>query len=243
MPVPEAKRALPESTSMLDAFQIPSRDHFTVGKTIDAVRRAPFEKAARAAGDFFTSGVAYLANRGHDPFIQEVGTVTWWTVNQRRVLTAYTEDMKGAAMQLGVPPEIALTAYSKNDEPHVVFTARKSGLLIPEAAYVLLPPEFVVNAQTQPVETLATMAWIGSQVRDMANGRLLLDPKYLNHRANATEAHFLKQAVAEHPDVELSQNSQALLEAFPDGIFSSRVSPAAIYKGITGTEFQQAPNN
>src|SRR5438105_3818034 len=100
MSIPEANRVLPESTSMLDAFQIPSRDHFRVGRTLEQVRSAPIESLKLAAGDFFTSAVAYLANKGHDPLMQEVGTVAWRTINQKRVLTAYTTDMIGGAMEL-----------------------------------------------------------------------------------------------------------------------------------------------
>jgi hypothetical protein len=77
----------------------------------------------------------------------------------------------------------------------------------------------------------------------MANGRYTVDPQYMQLRAHATEAHFLKEAVSRHPEIPLSQNSQALLDAFPDGIDSSRVPNSARYRGITGTEFQQAHNN
>ncbi len=241
MSVEDGNLHLPKSTRQEDVFDIVKAKHLTVGKTIEEVLKAPWEKVAQAAGDFFTASVAYLANRGHDDYMREVGTTSWWAVNQKRVLPVLADNMIGAAIRLGVPPEIALRRYIKNDEPHIIFLGKRQGVQIIETAYVLIPPEFIVKAQNSPIETLATMSWIGSQVRDMVNGRLTIDQNNINQRAAATEAHFLLNAHSRNPAIELSTNSKLLLESFPKGIYS--LPQSLLYRGISGTQFTKAKLN
>lgn len=243
MPVPEADHVLPQSKSMLDAFFVPTQAHFTIGQTIEEIREADFEKVAKVGADFFTAGVAYLANRGHDEYIQEVGTVAWWAVNQKRALTLFTDNMRVAAIRLGIPPPVAHTEFSRNDEPKVICGVGRQGVNILEIAYVLMPFEFVAKAQTNPIDALATMAWICSHVRDIANGRITVDPQYMTPRAGATEAHFLREAVRRHPKVPLSEDSQTKLSLYPEAIYSARLPKEALYKGISGTEFKSASRN
>ncbi len=240
MPIEAANQYLPQSNRMVDAFDLVIKQHFTIGKTLEDIRKASMEKIAQAAADFFTAGVAYLANRGHDSYIQEVGTTTWWAVNQQRVLPALTDDMIAAAIHLGVPPQLAST-YSSNDGPYVLFLGNRHGIELIEAAYVLLPPQFVVKAQVKPVEALATMAWIGSQVRDMVNGRVLLDQQNINRRARATESHFLLRVIEENPDIELADMHKRTLKLFPKGINS--LPTGVWYKGNIGAETTAPENN
>ncbi len=241
MPVEDGNSYLPSSERLVDVFNVVVKTHYTVGNTIEHVRDAPWEKVAQATSDFFTAGVAYFANRGHDQYMQEVGTTAWWIMNQLRVATALTDNMIAAAIQLGMPPQLALTMQSKHDEPHVLFAATKGKQQVEEVAYVLIPPEFIVKAQTKPIEALATMAWICSHVRDMANGRLTVDQPNINPRAEATEAHFLHHAVAQQSETILAPSYKRVMLKYPRGINSL---PERIrYRGISGLEFTSSANN
>lgn len=220
MPIEAANQFLSQDHSLEAAFEVPKRMHFMIGSSLEQVRRADFERVALATSDYYTAGVAYLANRGHDASIQEIGHALWGATNRQRVLTVLTDNMKRAALELGVPRQTALSGFSKNDEPHVLFMGRQQGIELIEAACVLLPREFVVRAQNNPVEALASVAWIGSQVRDMVNGRLQIDGYNITTRAAAFEAHFLLNALSCTEGVELSANSKALLAKYPRGIRS-----------------------
>jgi len=77
MSIPEGDHYLPKSESMLDAFQVPARAHFTIGKSVEQIKKAPMQKVAYATEEFLDAGIAYLANRGHDKNLQEAGTVAW----------------------------------------------------------------------------------------------------------------------------------------------------------------------
>lgn len=123
----------------------------------------------------------------------------------------------------------------------MLFEAIKSGVKQFEIAFVLLPPEFIHNANSNPIVALASMAWIGSQIRDMVNGRLTIDQQNINARALATEAHFLHEATKRHPDIKLPDFYQELMQRYPLGIKS--LPPGIWYKGVSGHKLRQAPLN
>jgi len=240
MPIEAANQYLPPSGRMKDAFNYVIQQHFSVGKTIEEVMKAPWEKVGQATGDFFTAGVAYLANKGNDSYLQEIGTTMWLAVNQKRVLPVLSGNMIAAAIQLGVPPETAVRAYVRNDEPYVLFLGKRQGIQMLEAAYVLMPPHFIVKAQEKPVEALATMAWIGSHIRDMVNGRLTIDPGNFSIRAQATESHFLLHGVEENPHLKLAETYKEVMELYPQGV--NNLSPNVLYKSAPGLG-STSPNN
>lgn len=243
-PVPEANSYLPKDHLMLRAFDVVALKHallIGVVHTSAEIRAIPFENLQGAASDFFTAGVAFLANRGHDAYLQEVGTVAWWAVNQHRAITVMTNNMVGAAIAFGVPAEIAFNSFHTNDEPQLIMFGHASGKVILESAYVLIPPEFIIRAKDCPIDGLATMAYICSQLRDLMNGRLAIDKDMMNPRAWATEAHFLLEAMEKHPGVELREVFHEVIRRYPDGF--NDLPATAKYKGITGTEFMNANSN
>lgn len=242
MTVEAANEYLSPNESMLNAFEMPTKWHFTVGKTINEVKESDWMKVAAATEAFFTTGVGYLANRGEDQYLQELGTVTWWMVNQKRVLTALTDNMAGAAVQLGVPPAIAAVNFPINDEPQIIMMRAQDGKELTESAYVLTPPEFIVRAQNNAIEGLATMAYICSQIRDLANGRLPIDQDQMNPRAWATESHFLRLALKKHPEVEVSEVFKEVLERYPNGL-EDLPAKVRYFNGVSGTEFRKAGLN
>lgn len=239
--IESAEYYLPQSKRPQDAFQDVARRHSFLGSTIESLHQAEFEVVGEAVSDFFTAGVAYLANRGEDQYLQEVGATTWWAVNQHRVFPLLASDMIQGAIQLGVPPELARRQFKRNDEFHVIFGATKSGVQIIEQAYLLLPPEFMLQAMDAPIEALAKMAWLGSQVRDLTNGRLMIDQPNMEARAVASEAHFLHQVLGKHPELEVAPLYRDIMALYPNGI---RSLPANVrYVGVSGAEFKTSNDN
>lgn len=218
MPIPEAELYIPQGLDMTKAFDtVKSRHTRAATMTKDQVRQVDLTLLQGAVSDYFTAGVAYLANRGHDDLIKEVGTTSWRSVNKCLTITALTENMVGAAIALGAPLGYAIQMHSMPDEPHVLFLGRKEGTIVIESAYVLMPPEFISKANYQPIEALASMTWICSQVRDLENGRLIVDAANFRPRAEAVEAHFLLEAQRRNPDFAVPQSLSTLLVRYPQG--------------------------
>ncbi len=46
MPIEAGNQYLPKSERMEDAFEVVAKKHFTIGKTIEDIRKAPWEKVA-----------------------------------------------------------------------------------------------------------------------------------------------------------------------------------------------------
>lgn len=241
MSVEAGNNFLPQKDNPSNAFDVINHRYPGLGYTLAEISLFSLVDLKPVAGDYFTAAVAYLANRGQDAYLQEVGTTVWWMVNQKRAATALTNDMFSAALQLGVPPRIARDNFTNNHEPHICYVLNKSGPIESEMAIVLMPMDYIYLAKNKPIEALGTMAWIGSQVRDMANGRFVIDPEHVETRAEATEAHFLKEAIRRHPETVLSADSQIVLRRYPQGIAS--LSPSLRYKGDTGEKSSSAPFN
>lgn len=241
MTVEQAEKYLPSNNILLDAFSVPNNEHFLLGNTAEELRNDDWTKVAQATSDYFTTGVAYLANRGQDAYLQEIGTVTWWSVNQKQVLTALSDNPLAHAVQLGVPPDVARRQFSIKTEPHVLFTGEQKDKQLIEKAIILIPPELLIRFKNNAIEGMATMAYLGSQVRDFANSRLTIDQPFINPRAWATEAHFLHLATKEYPEVEIGDIFHHAMKKYPNGLNDLPIE--ARYLGISGTEFQNAPFN
>lgn len=243
-PVESANEFLPSEQSMLSAFDVVALKHSPLTgnvKTVEDIKLISLESLQEVAGDFFAAGVAYLANRGHDDYLQEVGTVAWWAVNQARVVIAMTDNMAGATIRFGVPPAIAIRSCPNNNEPQIVMLGKQEGKNIVEVAFCLMPPEFIVRVKNNTIEGLATMAYLCSQFRDLMNGRLTIDQHNMNPRAWATESHFLQEALRLHPNIELDEVFHDVLERYPNGL--DDLPASAKYLGISGTEFMSAGLN
>lgn len=113
--------------------------------------------------------------------------------------------------------------------------------VIGERGVILIPPHFIVRAREQPILALAATAYVTSQVRDYLNGRLRFDPYYISDRADATEAHFLKFALAQEPDLPLTDFHKSIMQRFPMGIDS--LSPELRYSGDIGRKRVKADLN
>ncbi len=224
-------RELTGNGSMREAFK-------AVFDRIRLPANPTFDHYAPLASELFTAGVAHFVHHGLDSYLQKIGRTTWWMTNQKRVLAVLTNDIEAAAIHFGVPTEVARKTYFDPDQMFVLLAAKKdpSSMVFSEVAYVLIPSAFVDQARSQPVLTLGKMAWVGSQVRDMANGRLYIDGKNIAPRAQATEAHFLKGASKSEPALLQVPYVQQILKSFPEGIAS--LQPSMLYQGT-----DQSPQN
>lgn len=241
MPIEAGDRYLPESHDMLDAFRVVNQRHFALPNSLERIKEFPYERYRYVAANYFNTAVAYLANRGHDEYMQEIGTTTWMTVKQGIVHTGLTNDMVRAAIQFGATPQFAKSMYSENSQPHVLITTQIEKSQEVEVAWILLPPDFLHSARTKPIEALAMMAWIGSQIRDFANGRMLIDPEQLRSRALATEAHLLHEARRCYPEIPLGPVYEKTMELYPEGINS--LPPKVRYRGTAADAFKSAHLN
>lgn len=236
MPVEEANQHIPKGDRMTHAFDVIKTQHPFTTRLHTDIRDYPLERVGHAIGGFFTAGVAFLANRGHDNVIREAATITWHATGSEQALVLVTDNIIAASIALGIPPDFAFNNASGNNEPHVVFIAERSGKLSAEIGYILMPPEFMVRVVKKPVRALASIAWICSQVRDLVNGRLIIDQPYINERALAYEAHFLLEAIRRYPNLTLTADDQIALSRYPQGVLS--LPDTLRYKGISSSGFR-----
>lgn len=229
MTIPEANIYLSkEDYSIPAAYDTVKLKYSSVILPVDEMFRLhPESRIAKAAGDYFSAGVAYLANRGADHMLQSIGTDAWTAVNKKKAQIALTTNMLAASIELGLPPSIAVKASPKNDEPYILFITKKEGRAIMQEGYVLIPPELLLKANSNPVEALATMVFLCSQLRDLLHGRLDMEQQYT--RAVAAESHFLIDAVKKYPNIPVSEVYLQMMDDFPEGINS--LPPGVWYSG------------
>jgi len=225
MSIESAKIFLPKKPTLENVFQKVATAHK------DLPKEPIFsEELGRATGDYLSAAIAYLANNGADPYMKEVGTTSWWMINQRRALTMVVNDMVQAAILLGVPKDQAAAYFSNQDEPYVLNAGRIVGGRLVTTSNVLMPLSFTSVAKENPIEALAMTAWTASQIRDAANGRMSIDPDLISNRAFATEAHFLIGAQSVMGDsFHVSEQYENIMNGFPSGIQS--LPNEALYEG------------
>lgn len=207
----EAESVLPEGDVLPSgAFKRVIASHPRVlGIGLEQVHQLELEEVAGPMSDYFTAGVGFLTNRVKDDYLSFVGFTTWRSVNKQRSLVGTMGDVESEGKQFRMVPE-----------PQVAFAnsfERNAGI---NGATVWLPREFVWQVQQQPVDALASIAWVGSQIRDMEYRRLVEDPWNVTPRALATEAHFLGYARRLEPGVNFNTNSTRVLQLYPLGLDS-----------------------
>jgi len=219
MTIPEAESHLPQSQDLMDVFSMVENTHFTIGKTPEAILKAPFEKVAHATADIVTTSVAYFANRGHSDYAQAIGTNTWKLINRKIVLPIYINDIAEVLMS---------SLHMSKREVSKILVPGEPVFLVDEAGdrrsingiYILFSPEFPARAINRPIEALATMAFLSSQANDIANNRWVIDQPNIRVRAEAFESDFLLFALSKMPDLQLSGIFMKTLEQYPRGLNS-----------------------
>lgn len=239
MPI-EAEKYLPPEGDMIKSFAKANSLHCNIGNSVDEIlTRVSPEELPKVARDYLGAGLAYFTNRNDDDYLEEVGVTAWNTIKQKRMGVVITTDTRGALILYGLSPEAVANINEK--EPQIVFYGKSEGKVRKEGGIVLLPLELILLAKRNPIEALASMAYIFSQVRDFSNGRLYIDRDFMQQRAKATEAHFLKEAVRQYPQVCLGSYYYEVLAEYPEGIYS--LPKEALYKGSTGEQARNAHLN
>jgi len=72
------------------------------------------------------------------------------------------------------------------------------------------------------------MAWIGSQLRDAAYGRITIDPQNTSDRARAYEAHFLRHALVIDEKTPLPEFYREFVAQYPEDVFESLNYPSSV---------------
>ena len=171
MTIPEAEHYLPESRSLEHVFGVAKRTHFTIGYSVDEIRKDSFEKVAGATGDFVTTAIGYFSNRGHSELAQVIGTNAWTMIDQHIVLTAYSDNIFDVlSRDFGMHPQEIQERVVTGEPVFLVCEIPKNGQKV-EGALMLFPAEFPVRVMTKPVEALATIGYMTSQINDIANNR------------------------------------------------------------------------
>ncbi len=212
---------LPESDSALDAFSQVNQQHFMIGKTANEIVSKDQKTIVAAGRDYFVAGLRFLENHGYDPYLREVGRVAQFWVSKNMIGVLFTSDVVVAARAMGIPEtKVTEDVERKPNEPHVFIGNMIKGKIVQTGTRLLIPVGFIVNAQRQPIEAIAALAGIGSEIRDISYAMDIIDPGNLRGRAEATQAHFLKEATARHPEIGLSPHLRLALANYPEGIKS-----------------------
>jgi len=215
------------------------------------------EVLSQMVSDYFTTGVAYLANSTNDKSLELLGDTTWIAINTKMVLTIMTSNVMAALLQLGIPSQEILNEmlsrgvsradiddllkreisideliekYPILNEMYTLFIQQAKGKTLDMVAYVLVPPEFVIRCRENPVEALATMTHTCSQVTDFINNRLPKDKSNFNVRSNIYEAHFLVNALKQDPGIQVGKFYKDLINEYPDGIYSRNINKNVFYR-------------
>jgi hypothetical protein len=150
-------------------------------------------------------------------------------INQKRVLTLYTDNVERVLMeQFRISPDYVSQMVVHGEPVFLVAGVTDNGIAV-ERGFILFPSEFVVRAMKKPIEVLATMANMASQVNDIANNRLHIDQPFMEIRGYAFESDFLHYAKSMMPDVLLGDIYERAMREYPRGMDSlpleARYSP------------------
>lgn len=218
MSIEDGNSYLTETREMTGAYSAMDSRYFLLGDSLEAIKSHPIERLQGPASDYLSTGIAFLANRVNDPLIEEVGTTAYKAMNRQLARIGFTNSIAGAFMQLNFPREQVLEAIKVPNEPYFVVMGnekQKFGL-------VFISPDFIYKARTHPIEALASTAWIASQIRDLANGRIPGDLR-VNDRSEAIEAQFLHLAFKENPDAAIGPLYKEKMEKYPHGLESLKL--------------------
>jgi len=220
MSIEEREYFLTESDKMIKAFKMADDECFLLSRDPGVIRKMSIDSLRDPARLYLTCGISYLANRGHDGHIREVGQSLWRSSKEARMIGVLTDDKQESALEFGMSRNVADSVSRDNEEANVILRTRNENNQSYDYALVLFPRNFIIQARTRPIETLARISLIGSCIRDMENGRIRIDPENIDTRANATKAHFLHEAVKKYPEVQLPVSFRELMSDYPRGIDS-----------------------
>lgn len=217
----EASNYLPEQPNAINVFDKVGLWHCDAGNNIEELLRLPDEKRLQVGTDYFVASLAFFANPGQNHYLREVAITSSRILNKGSIKAILTDDARGYCIEAGINNTDGMNLKEK--QFNVVF--------LQETGIVLIPSEFVLLAKEDPIDALASVLYVFSQIRDFANGRLHIDPSLMAERAEATQAHFLKEAVKLYPEIKSDPDYNRLLSKYPKGI--DNLPKEALYKGST----------
>lgn len=227
MSVENGERFYPVNPTVKSVFDLANLHNLGLGSTPERIAETPPDRLIAAAQDYTCAGIAYLANYGKTSYIQHLGDLTWWAFSNNFVKPMLTTTLKGSLKTLGFSDDeikpfegepAAITAVSNYKEV--------SKKVIQEQHHAFIEPAFICAARENPLWTLSEMAGTASAIRDIINGRNLIDQSAVTIRADATQAHFLITS-----GVNLPEDLQGLVNKYPNGLNS--LPPETRYRGVT----------
>ncbi|MBI2032430.1 MAG: hypothetical protein HYV38_03485 [Candidatus Levybacteria bacterium] len=224
MSIPEAEYYLFQSDNPLQAYDMMNLRHFNRVRSMVELLQASPEEVFEVGSDYFTAGVAFFANRSLNPHFEEVGTDAWLTVNQKRVDVIFSPAPTTAAISFGVPFEMTV---GLSDQEPLVLIAGHTEDHSRDVGLVFIPPEIIIDAKNNPIDALARMIYICSQLYDMNHERHRIDVDQIEPRAYAIEAQFLLDTLKAYPGILLNPSSGQVLAEHPFGL--QGLSPQSRY--------------
>lgn len=203
---------------------------FSKINNLEDTRKISIDDSSEVLGIALTSGMAYLANRGPDQLIQEIGEISWCAINSGLVRTTTSDNMPETAVKFKYKQPVV----DKLKNSTAVEFIHQSKI-----AHLLTHPDFLLTIKNGPIDALGNLVQVFSTIRDFVNYRDKIDGTALvNHRAKAIRSHFL-QTVAKKNNYDIvDPSSQEIIRQYPLGLNSLPAN--ALYQGITQQQFINA---
>lgn len=212
MSIIEAESLIPRGDNMSEAFDV-------VRSWYPKLLLSNFDRPRLvAAASYFLAGVGFLANRGHDGFIQEIGTSAWQSIRHQRTGVVIVDNDTGSVLRL-------------------FFRYTQVGIESYEDSRILIPLGFVSRADSHPIDTLLGVAAICSQVRYHESGLSIAKQPDNLSIGTVAKAHLLNEVLRRHPEfrLTLTEENRNALDCYPQGIYSLppevRFNNAFAYRG------------
>ncbi len=157
----------------------------------------PTVALGRTCETIFTAGVDTLRSTFPNPRVRALAAVVWDLVGHKQVLVAIGPDV-----------------------PTLSFTVMRQGSTY--QGIVLIPKHWPELAQADPFMQLGAILYVGVQIVDFYNDRLIGDATS-RPRWNAYEAEFLRTLRQQAPAWVPNAQQQAVMAKYPEGLDSAGV--------------------
>ncbi len=176
----------------------------------------PAEKLMSVAHDYLFTGLAFLELRTDLARVQQASqqardflllSESFWLI--------VTRDIQSYARSEAMFPAILQGMKQFPEEPSLGIMIKEFPEKTEIGGSMILLPQFVRAANTNPVESIGTLGRISSILSDLHSGefRRGIDP--IHPRAQAVETQLLREGLLQNPDLILSPRKRALLMESP----------------------------
>lgn len=220
---------LPDRAEVERAFDVVLSKHRKTGIDFQALDPSA-GSTTEIVHDFTLAAVAYFGSRGHDKYMRELGLDCWYAITEEYVQSIYVADLTEVTDAMGISRQVA---QSIENYPLVRHDFSSNRWVICQSATLYIPLTFIQLAKNRPIEALTLMSYALSQIKDFVNQQVDFQGDHIGLRASATGAHFILEALRQHPNLQLSSYARGLLEEYPKGIFS--LPKGVRYKGFQGS--------